>query len=726
MNSQSWPESIWDAPLLRPLDARARSEITAAGRLRSSAKGEVLHRVGEPADMLSVVVRGRYSLHATRRGEGDAREIRRAGPGEIFGEEGSVVAFGVRQAEARCVDEGVVAEIPVSLVERALGRLGGSEVAARQTRALKRAATMDLLRTTSFTRDLPERDVEMFLDAAKHLHVARGEHVYRPGDVADAAYLVADGLLSAQSEDDGKPRVEAYLSHGDIFGDAELEDHGPRVLAVVANGPTWLVAIPREVFLGVARRHTKALAAARRLTATGLPPRLPGGAQTTAHVFQDLYRMRVARSLLVIDQNSCVRCGHCAWSCADVHDDGISRLIRHGERIVAEAKSPVPFLVPNSCQHCKNPACMIDCPTGAIGRDARGEVFIREDLCTGCGSCAKACPWDNISMAARPAKEKSPYPDVAVKCDLCSGLAGGPACVSSCPTEAIQRIDPNDSLVVIRKKNEEAPPILPPRLATWPWVVGAGFASAGMAAFSLSKWTSGIVVGTLVLALVSYAAIKRTPRIASRFRTLAQVARIAYLLHLAFGIGVIGTTLAHAGIPHAFVNLTGTLLLAMIGSVVAGLFGAVMYAIVPRRLARLERKSVLPEALSARAAELDAKLFAALSGKGELVKTLYARALRPYHRARLGAFWLILGGRSLRNEEKRLRAKLDVLLGENASSERTAGLDELVSVVVERRAIGAQVFLTRLLRAWIAPHVAASAAAFVLLIVHIVQVVRAR
>ena len=725
MTNASWPESVWDAPLLRPLDARARSEIAAAGRLRSTAKGDVVHRIGEPADMLSVVVRGRYSLHAVRRGEGDAREIRRAGPGDIFGEEGSVVAFGVRQAEARCVDEGVVAEIPVALLERALGRLGGGEVAARQQRALKRAATLDLLRTTSFTRDLPDQDLEILLDATKHLHVERGEFVFRPGDAADAAYLVADGLLSAQSEDEGKPRVEAYLSRGDLFGDAELESHDARQLAVVASGPTWLVSIPSDVFLAVARRHPKAWEGARRVTAIGLPPRLPGGAQTTAHVFQDLYRMRVARSLLVIDQSSCVRCGHCAWSCANVHDDGISRLVRHGERIVAPVaqKRELPLLVPNSCQHCKNPSCMIDCPTGAIGRDARGEVFIREELCTGCGSCAKACPWDNIAMAERKDK-KSPYPDVAVKCDLCSGLAGGPACVSSCPTEAIVRIDPNESLVPM-KATTTMPSILPPRHAAWPWIVGAVLGAGGLATLEVSRWTSGIVAGAIIVALVSYSVIKRFPRIASKLRARNRVARVAYLGHLALGIGVVGISFRHAGIGLA-ANLSGALTLTMGAAVLAGLFGGLVYAAVPGRLARLERKSVLPESLAARSAELDAKVFTSLSGKGDLVKTLYARALRPYHRARLGPMFLVLSGRSLREEEARLRQELDALLGDKKSSERAAGLDELVKVVVERRAITAQRFLTRLLRAWIAPHVAASAAAFVLLVAHVVQAVRGR
>ena len=88
----------------------------------------------------------------------------------------------------------------------------------------------------------------------------------------------------------------------------------------------------------------------------------------------------------------CVRCGHCAWACEDLY--GAARLVRRGDKVVARVTSgreaPTSLLLPNSCQHCENPTCMVGCPTGAIGRDPDGEVFIRPELCTGCGACAKA------------------------------------------------------------------------------------------------------------------------------------------------------------------------------------------------------------------------------------------------------------------------------------------------------------------------------------------------
>ncbi|MDB4939178.1 MAG: Formate dehydrogenase beta subunit [Labilithrix sp.] len=748
-----WPEVVWDAAVLRGIDARARAEIEAAGRLRTMKRDEVVYRPGEPADALYVVVEGACVLAAIRRGEADASVIRRAGRGEVFGEEATVVAFGVRQMEARCEEPSVVAEVPLTVLRRAIGRSGGGELATRLERALKRAATVDLLRTTSFTRALPERDIEVLLDAVRHVAVARGEHVYREGDTAASAYLVADGLLQAQSDDGGKPRVEAYLSRGDLFGDDELEERSVRRVAVVASGPTWLVAIPREVFLVVARRNASLLDGVRRVRVDGVPPQLlGGGTRTTAHVFQDLYRMRVARSLLVIDQDSCVRCGHCAWSCASTHDDGISRLVRRGDKVVVQREEPArpgedvvarvvrlakevewaPLLVPNSCQHCKNPSCMIDCPTGAIGRDARGEVFIREDLCTGCGSCAKACPWDNIQIAPRSETKgaKNAYPDVAVKCDLCAGSAAGPACVASCPTQAIARIDPNEALVELRSRSREtrtgtspsstALGVFPQRIAAWPSAVGAAFAGGGLALASLSPMASGAISGAIVALLVAYSGLKRSPRVLARIRGAARLGRTLYVAHLALGIVALGATFAHTH-GAAPGNVAGALALAMSLALATGLLGAALHVVLPARLARLERGSVLPEELVHRRREVDERIFTQLSGRSELVKTLYGRVLRPYRAARFGALALVVSGRRLRDEEKRVRAVLGRLL-EGRKSEKLDGLDDLVRLVVEHRAIGALRGLTIALRGWLPVHLAATAAAVVLLIAHVVAV----
>jgi Fe-S-cluster-containing dehydrogenase component/CRP-like cAMP-binding protein len=684
----SWPAVVWDAPLLRGLSARARAEIEAAGRVVSLRPGETLFRPGDPADALFVVADGECGLWGVRRGQAEASRIRTARRGDVLGEEATVASFASRQLEAKSDGPTSLAEVSLVVLKRAVGREGG-ELMAKLERSLRRAATLDLLRTATVGAGASENELELLLDAARHVHLARNEHVYRRGDEASEAFLVADGLLSAQTSEDGTRRIEAYLSRGDLFGDEEVLSREPRRLDVVASGPAWVIAWPRDTFSSFARRNAERLAATRRVKSDGVVPK-----NATTTVFHDLYRLRIARSLLVIDQTACIRCGHCAWSCADAHEDGVSRLVRQGDTLVVKdgPRERAPLLVPNSCQHCKNPSCMIDCPTGAIGRDARGEVFIREELCTGCGSCAKNCPWDNIQMA--PRTDAKAFPAVAVKCDLCKGESGGPACVRACPVDAIVRIDPNTT-----ELTHEA--IFPARAAAWPWALGAfatGFAMPS------SRMTSGVVAGIAIGVLLLQTAVKRTRR---------GPARPLYIAHVAVGAFAVSAIAMHAqGIPR---NLAGALTITLCIASVAGAVGALLAGLLPRAVARLERATVLPEDLPARAKDLDDKIFAALSGQSEALKTAYARALGPYRTALFGSAALALSGRSLREEEARLRAAVPV---------KVSGLDHLVRLVVERRALRVVRFHTWALRAWAMPHVAFAIASLILLVVHVLQVTR--
>jgi len=47
-------------------------------------------------------------------------------------------------------------------------------------------------------------------------------------------------------------------------------------------------------------------------------------------------------------------------------------------------------------------------------------------------------------------KLTSDAPKVAIKCDMCAGIEGGPACVRACPTGAAIRVAPEKFLSVAR------------------------------------------------------------------------------------------------------------------------------------------------------------------------------------------------------------------------------------------------------------------------------------
>jgi hypothetical protein len=231
-----------------------------------------------------------------------------------------------------------------------------------------------------------------------------------------------------------------------------------------------------------------------------------------------------------------------------------------------------------------------------------------------------------------------------------------------------------------------------------------------------SRAASGVAAGVAIAFAFAYVAFKR-----ARARPGA---RGAFIAHLAIGAVTCGAVAAHAGARLAR-GVAGALEIAFVAVVLSGAFVALAYAVVPRRLSRLERRGALPEDLAARAREMDERVFGALTGTSDVVKALFARVLRPYARAPLGAIALVVRGVTVREEEARVRAKVDRALAGHRSA-RLDGLDRVVRLVVERRALVAQRWLLGVLGAGVPLHVVATAVALVLLAVHVVLAVRAR
>ncbi|WP_028763653.1 DMSO/selenate family reductase complex B subunit [Shewanella colwelliana] len=96
------------------------------------------------------------------------------------------------------------------------------------------------------------------------------------------------------------------------------------------------------------------------------------------------------------------------------------------------------------CNHCSEPACVKSCPTGAMHkREKDGFVHIASELCIGCESCAKSCPYDAPQMDIER--------KVMTKCDGCYDrieLGLKPVCVESCPMRALDF----DDMEVLREK----------------------------------------------------------------------------------------------------------------------------------------------------------------------------------------------------------------------------------------------------------------------------------
>jgi Fe-S-cluster-containing dehydrogenase component/DMSO reductase anchor subunit len=86
------------------------------------------------------------------------------------------------------------------------------------------------------------------------------------------------------------------------------------------------------------------------------------------------------------------------------------------------------------CHHCLDPTCLKGCPVDAYKKDAAtGIVLHSADACIGCQYCTWNCSYG--------VPQYNPERGVVGKCDMCHGRLGlgqAPACVSACPSGAIQ------------------------------------------------------------------------------------------------------------------------------------------------------------------------------------------------------------------------------------------------------------------------------------------------
>jgi Fe-S-cluster-containing hydrogenase component 2 len=263
-----------------------------------------------------------------------------------------------------------------------------------------------------------------------------------------------------------------------------LIDGGPRTATVRAAIKSEVIRLDGDSFARLLERKPELLAKARadmaaRRQVNAFVESKKDGFDGAVDMYSSVAGFLVenglgeATDVLLIDEKLCVGCDNCEKACADSHD-GLSRLDREAGRTYAHLH------VPTSCRHCEHPHCMADCPPDAIHRGPDGEVWI-DDSCIGCGNCLRNCPYGVIRMEKVPPRkppllawllagigpgpgeppkkwtEKRVSPDTpkrAVKCDMCAGINGGPACVRACPTGAAIRVAPEALLTAARLERD--------------------------------------------------------------------------------------------------------------------------------------------------------------------------------------------------------------------------------------------------------------------------------
>ncbi|RKQ88880.1 4Fe-4S dicluster domain-containing protein [Brockia lithotrophica] len=173
----------------------------------------------------------------------------------------------------------------------------------------------------------------------------------------------------------------------------------------------------------------------------------------------------MARYGMLLDLTACAGCMACTVGCQMQNELAPEiHFIKYYQQEYGTFPDVSLVNIPVQCQHCENPPCVYNCPTGASYIGDGGIVLIDEHRCIGCKYCMTSCPYN-----ARVLDEETKTP---VKCVFCfEQIHEGeqPMCVRTCIGDA--RIfgdldDPEGELV--RAINERHARPLRPDLGTKP------------------------------------------------------------------------------------------------------------------------------------------------------------------------------------------------------------------------------------------------------------------
>ena len=445
-------ENIKDnVPLLSGLTTLQLREFMLDSHILAPAEGEVIFKKDDYTNTFFSIVEGDVNIQIN---PDDPNQIITLHKGAFFGEMSLI--SGHRRSATTLAGKGcVLIETP----RRSMNKLINSVESVQ--RAIDLAFLLRAIQA-KIAPNTPADKLHKVINTATLKQFKAGEELFHEGDEGDTLYLVRRGSLTVSRNVGGREVVLSYLPAGKYVGEMALLGDSHRTATVRAAVATEticlsgnefreLLADDPEVRKTLEQEYQKRAAQNERLQ------NAPESGSIISFLVQQ--GLGEATDVLLIDESLCVRCDNCEKACADTHY-GTSRLDREAGPTFASIH------VPTSCRHCEHPHCMKDCPPDAIQRAANGEVFIA-DNCIGCGNCKRNCPYGVIQMSVvskkrlgglwswllfgagiAPGEQKATAKKdpnavkMAVKCDMCKDIKGGPSCVRACPTGAAIRVNP--------------------------------------------------------------------------------------------------------------------------------------------------------------------------------------------------------------------------------------------------------------------------------------------
>jgi Fe-S-cluster-containing dehydrogenase component/CRP-like cAMP-binding protein len=763
-------------------------------RLLEYLSGEVIVRENTwESSIFYILVSGRLDATITEQ-EGTVIKVGEVPPGNSFGE--MALLSGTPRTATVSVASGnepaLVLEFtrPAIRLLRKLPKFG--RALDRNYRTYGLSLTLNELK--DFTNlDLPPALLQRLDDAARFAVYEKDHVLFREGDPINRVVFVRNGWIQRASGVEFNPKAADlllesddsvgldFLGPGTCLGLEAIDGTGNWPYSATVRGRTEVI----EIAISRLREDKEMSSAVVPFlkTSAGSESPIPSHPKDTRVLTAAGREIETGvvdgENLLVMDMAKCIRCGNCSLACHHVH--GQTRLVRRGihiERPFKANKSAIQsVLVPSVCMHCQDPECLTGCPTGAIARFPDGQIDINASTCIGCGDCATQCPYDAISMIARPGpsvangngtiasvlsafslgQAKLPEPVsqtenlLAVKCNLCKGTGLNPpgaktaaySCEENCPTGALVRVNPreyfdevNQAIGLIRRNKTQAigTNIHKGDLRARLWHLFGiliVFAGGAMAVWATQRFAQDIPLGpgswvtmrwlTGLTGLGSIVWVMAYPMRKQVYRRRAGALRYWMLSHIYIGILAGVLLLVHGGTSTGGL-LTTSLMISFDLVIATGILGAALYIIVPRFMTRIEPEPLLIEDLEKRREELRAELVRAADETSNVeLKELIQRKVR---RRFLGLRYLLRQYLKREDLKTMLADAREEFRSAAESMSRTddARLMEAVENASTLRRVDALCYLHQSLKLWLAPHVLFTSMMLVLMAIHMAQV----
>ncbi|WP_370338054.1 NAD(P)-binding domain-containing protein [Parvularcula marina] len=460
-----------DVPIFEGVSRLQMREFLLDSRMHAPKADEIIFRRNQAGSSLWAVVDGSVQVEIN---PNDTRQRVELGAGQIFGEIG-LISGRPRSATIRAGRNAILIEVPRSAALKLIDTIPAVK------RKVDTIATERQIRQI-FGNSLDVKWIEKLIANAEYVDAPAGMTIIEEGSDDLDVYIIRYGSALVEKNIGGKDVFLSYVPAGAYVGEMALFENRVRTASVKTAIKSQLIRLSGEIFEELLsaepelrERIRETVVERRRLNA--FVESKKDNFDSVSDYYSQVADFLISEGLgeatdaLLIDESLCVACDNCELACAETHQ-GISRL----DREAGQAYESIH--VPTSCRHCEHPHCMTDCPPDAIHRGADGEVFI-DETCIGCGNCQRYCPYGVIQMQKIPPKrpglfawflfgsgpgpgqpsqkwinQKTKGKDVgkfAVKCDMCKGIKGGPACVRACPTGAAIRVSPENYLNTVNK-----------------------------------------------------------------------------------------------------------------------------------------------------------------------------------------------------------------------------------------------------------------------------------